>query len=115
MHGGELPTFEEHSSAVTVTFCAPVGPTPQATLQVAPQVTLQVLAILEAAKTASSRSELQKAAGLKDCEHFRLAYLEPLLAAGWLAMTIPNRPRSSKQRYRTTEAGRRVLQQEESK
>ena len=108
MLGGKPPTFEEQSSAVTVTFRAPVGPAPQATLQVTPQV----LAILEAAKTASSRSELQKAAGLKEREHFRLAEQEPLLAAGWVAMTIPDRPRGPKQRYRTTEAGRRVLQQE---
>jgi hypothetical protein len=29
----------------------------------------------------------------------------PLLDAGWLEMTISDKPRSSKQRYRTTEAG----------
>jgi len=27
------------------------------------------------------------------------------LAAGWLEMTIPDKPTSSKQRYRVTEAG----------
>ena len=35
--------------------------------------------------------------------------LKPLLESGWLEMTIPDKPRSSKQRYRTTEAGLRAL------
>jgi ATP-dependent DNA helicase RecG len=48
---------------------------------------------------------LQNAAGLKDREHFRTAYLEPLLDAGLLEMTIPDKPKSSRQRYRTTAAG----------
>jgi ATP-dependent DNA helicase RecG len=32
-----------------------------------------------------------------------------LLEAGWLVMTIPDKPRSPKQRYRTTEVGRKML------
>ena len=34
-----------------------------------------------------------------------------LLEAGWLAMTIPDKPRSPKQRYQTTEVGRKMLSQ----
>ena len=79
--------------------------------QVTPQVTPQVIAVLEAAQTARTRRELQRAVGLRDREHFRKTYLEPLLAAGWLEMTIPDKPRSSKQRYRTTDLGRKVLAQ----
>lgn len=48
-------------------------------------------------------------AGIKDREHFRKDYLEPLLASGWVEMTIPDKPRSSKQRYKTTALGRKVL------
>ncbi|MEJ1962636.1 MAG: hypothetical protein WDO56_14265 [Gammaproteobacteria bacterium] len=33
----------------------------------------------------------------------------PLLDAGFLEMTILDKPRSSKQQYRTTDAGRAVL------
>ena len=72
-----------------------------------------LLAILAAAEKPCTRSELQQAAGLKDREHFRQAYLEPLLATGWLEMTIPDKPRSSKQRYRATETGQKVLERRE--
>jgi hypothetical protein len=41
---------------------------------------------------------------------FQKAHLEPLIAAAWLKMTIPNKPRSRLQRYRTTTAGVAVLQ-----
>jgi hypothetical protein len=77
-----------------------------------PQVTPQVIAVLQvAAQKANSRGELQKAAGIKDSEHFRKAYLEPLSSAGWLERTIPDKPRSRVQRYRTTEAGREAMGQ----
>jgi hypothetical protein len=78
-----------------------------------PQVTPQIVAVLQvAAQKANSRGELQKAAGIKDREHFRKAYLEPLLLAGWLERTIPDKPRSRMQRYRTTEAGREAIARE---
>jgi hypothetical protein len=48
---------------------------------------------------------------LKDREHFRKGHLEPLLASGLLEMTIPDKPRSSLQRYRTTAAGVRLLEE----
>ena len=85
--------------------------TPQVTPQVTLQATPQVVAILKAARTASSREELQKAVDLKDRRHFRKAYLDSLLGAGWLEMMIPEKPRSPKQRYRTTDLGRKVLDQ----
>jgi ATP-dependent DNA helicase RecG len=85
--------------------------TSQVTPQVTPQATPQVVAVLEAAQTARNREELQRAVGLRDREHFRKTYLEPLLVAGWLEMTIPDKPRSSKQGYRTTDLGRKVLDQ----
>ncbi|MDP2792476.1 MAG: hypothetical protein Q8O25_00080 [Sulfurisoma sp.] len=35
--------------------------------------------------------------------------LKPMLADGLLEMTIPDKPTSSKQRYRTTDIGRNLL------
>ena len=93
-----------------VTFRVNVGRPPHVTPHVAPHVTPHVVAILEAARDPRSRDELQRATGLKDRMHFQKAYLEPLLSAGWIEMTIPDRPRSRLQRYRTTEAGKAALQ-----
>jgi ATP-dependent DNA helicase RecG len=48
-------------------------------------------------------------AGRADRTKFRNQVLAPLLTAGWLEMTIPDKPRSSKQKYRTTELGLKML------
>jgi ATP-dependent DNA helicase RecG len=55
------------------------------------------------------RKELQSALGLKHEDYFREAYLIPTLKAGFIEMTIPDKPRSSKQRYRLTEKGKALL------
>ena len=52
-----------------------------------------------------SRKELQALLGLKDPDHFRLAYLQPALEAGLIEMTLPKTPRSPLQRYRLTKSG----------
>jgi ATP-dependent DNA helicase RecG len=75
-----------------------------------PQVPPQVQALLKAAQIPLSRTELQEIIQLKDREHFRKAYLKPLLSAGWIAMTIPGKPLSASQRYLTTPKGLEQLQ-----
>ena len=40
---------------------------------------------------------------------FRDQVLNPLIEAGLITMTIPNKPRSSKQAYRITQKGRVLL------
>lgn len=128
------PTFTVTDGFV-ITLRRPVPPTPQATPQVAPQVkqahskhldelaealavstpqvTPQVIAqvskLLCAAETARSREELQQHVGLADRKHFRETLLNPLLAAGWLAMTIPETPTSRLQKYCLTGKGRAWL------
>jgi len=47
--------------------------------------------------------------GLKHWKTFQTNYLKPLLQQELLAMTIPEKPTSSKQRYITTEAGKEAL------
>nr|WP_298269795.1 hypothetical protein [Geobacter sp.] len=44
-------------------------------------------------------------------KNFRLIYLRPALDAGLIEMTIPDKPRSSNQRYRLTAKGRQFLEQ----
>jgi hypothetical protein len=52
-----------------------------------------------------TRQQLQDALGLKDDEHFRKTYLQPALEAGLIEMTIADKPRSSKQKYRLSAKG----------
>jgi len=56
-----------------------------------------------------SRHEMQGALDLRHEDHFRAAYLVPALLARVIEMTIPDKPRSSKQRYRITPLGEYVL------
>ena len=56
-----------------------------------------------------SRGDLQLAVAIKDREHFRNAYLEPLLADGIIERTIPAKPTSRLQKYRLTETGEKLL------
>lgn len=84
------------------------------TEQVAEQVTEQVATMLEAGRRPRTREELQKLAGIKHRPHFLSAYLKPLLEAGWLTMTLPEKPRSPKQRYQTTELGLQALRRQKA-
>ncbi|MBU1223665.1 MAG: putative DNA binding domain-containing protein [Gammaproteobacteria bacterium] len=84
--------------------------TPQVTPQVPPQVTPQVLGMLAKVSGEMARQELMDVLGLKDRKHFADAYLQPALDAGLLEMTIPDKPQSSKQRYRLTEQGRLTVE-----
>ncbi len=85
--------YSEGSSGVTLTFF-----TPEATPEVAPEVTPEDI----------KRIELQHHLKLADAEHFRKHYLLPALEQGVLAMTIPEKPTSSNQRYRLTSLGKIV-------
>lgn len=58
--------------------------------------------------------ELMVLTGRTDRTKYRNQVLKPLLAGNLLEMTLPDKPTSSKQQYRTTEAGRRVLEQIET-
>jgi ATP-dependent DNA helicase RecG len=52
------------------------------------------------------RSEIQEKLGLRNGEYFRKNYLMPSIEVGIVEMTIPDKPNSSKQRYRLTEKGK---------
>ena len=77
--------------------------------QVTPQVTPQVRRLLAVCDGELLREELQERIGLADRKHFRINYLRPALNAGMIEMTIPDKPTSSKQKYRITENGRALL------
>ncbi|MCP9895387.1 hypothetical protein KBZ20_16605 [Vulcanococcus limneticus Candia 3F8] len=85
------------------------GVTEHVTAHVAEHVTEQVLQLLRACRGEQSRAELMDAVGLTHREHFREAYLVPALAMDYLEMTIPDKPKSSRQKYRLTPAGHTFL------
>jgi ATP-dependent DNA helicase RecG len=51
------------------------------------------------------------ASGRRNRTKFRDSFIKPLAEAGFLVLTIPDKPRSRMQRYRTTEAGIAALAQ----
>jgi ATP-dependent DNA helicase RecG len=78
--------------------------TPEVCPDVNPEVTPEVK-LLRAIEGEMTRRALQDALRLKDDDHFRTAYLLPALAEGLIEMTVPDKPRSSRQKYRLTELG----------
>ncbi|WP_300435448.1 Fic family protein [Christiangramia sp.] len=75
-----------------------------------PQVTPQVRELLNAFTSEHNRTELQKYLGLTDRKNFRINYLVPAIENDLVELTIPDKPKSSKQRYRLTEIGKKVRQ-----
>lgn len=67
------------------------------------------MAVLTAADTPRSRSELLAAIGLADAYGNYRRHLLPLVEKGYLARTIPAKPNSRLQRYWLTDAGRAHL------
>lgn len=99
------PIWEEQSGSIVVTFRPTPGFTAEVAAQVTPEVTPEVAKLLPICRTPKSRKGLQQELNLRDDEHFRKAYLLPALEAGLLERTIPDKPQSSKQRYRLTAKG----------
>lgn len=115
-YGIAEPTFTEGSGAVTVTFKAEIIAAVTNLVPGRHQVgTKSALSpnqveVLELAVDPRALAELMIPSGRTDRTKFRDQVVAPLLKAGLLEMTIPDKPRSSKQQYRITEAGRRTLQ-----
>ena len=84
-----------------------------AVLDTTPQVTPQVAKLLqtltEAGQAGLSRTALQEASGLRDRKSFMERWLVPALEAGFVEMTIPDKPNSRMQRYRVTDAGKNAV------
>ena len=78
--------------------------------QVNDQVSDQVKALLKAygSDLELTSDELLRRLGLRHKPTFRKNHLNPALASGVVEMTEPDSPRSPTQRYRLTDAGRRI-------
>ncbi len=76
------------------------------------QATEEVARLLPLRQTPQSRDDLMQRPGFGHRGHFRRTYLLPALEAGLLERTIPEKPQSSKQRYRLTAKGHEWLRQQ---
>jgi ATP-dependent DNA helicase RecG len=115
-HGIAPPEFSEQASVVTVTFRAALGPEAAKApswdqVGTKPALSRHQVQVLEIASVPRSLQELMEPSGRTDRTKFRDQVVRPLLEAGLLEMTIPDKPRSSRQQYRTTRAGARLLEE----
>ena len=125
-YGVAEPLIEVSENWVTTTFRRPEAPPAGGSGTGTARPGSQPTGIREGTKSAPSRHqvhilriclasksirEIMALAGRRDRTKFRHQVMQPLLAAGWLAMTIPDKPTSSRQRYRLTAAGRQLLDQ----
>jgi Fic family protein len=94
---GKATEFVEFILAAILDACN------ELTGEVAGEVTGEVKKLLKALTRPMSREELQKKLRLKSQANFRERYLKPALESGLIEMTIPEKPKSSKQMYRLTE------------
>ena len=86
---------------------------PEATPEATPEVTPEVKKMLSIMHVEMARSEIMSKLGLADEKHFREHYQQIGIKLGLIEMTIPDKPKSSKQKYRLTEKGRLILEHKE--
>jgi ATP-dependent DNA helicase RecG len=120
------PSWQEQAGSVYVTFLPADLPEmqrgtgeddvsgdiqkPGYITEVTGEVTGEVPRLLAAMHGDMSRVEIQAALNLRHEDYFRAAYLVPALKTGLIEMTIPDKPRSSKQKYRLTGKGEKWLE-----
>jgi ATP-dependent DNA helicase RecG len=78
-------------------------------MQVKSALSRHQVKILEKCFKDSTLQDLMAVAGRSDRTKFRRHVLNPLMEVKLIGMTIPDKPRSSKQKYRLTEKGRCFL------
>jgi ATP-dependent DNA helicase RecG len=59
----------------------------------------RIIGLIEFCSKPKSREEMQDFMGVTNREYFRKAYLKPLMEAGQIRMTLPDKPKSHNQKY----------------
>lgn len=94
IYSGVEPTFMEDDMFKTI-----IPMTPQATPQVTTIDETRTSDILIFCRSPKSRKEIQDFLDMKDREYFRKKILNPLIKGGLLKLTMPDKPKSPKQKY----------------
>jgi ATP-dependent DNA helicase RecG len=119
-NGSQSPVFETDEQAyyfLTVLFNHPdfieiwKQDNKQGNEDIIPQVTPQVEKLLMVIEGEKTRQEIQELLGLSDMKNINDNYIQPAIKIGLVEVTIPEKPNSSKQRYRMTEEGKRLKEQ----
>jgi predicted HTH transcriptional regulator len=116
--GSGVPRILEHygkscfrfsENFLRMVFPAVERVTEQVTEQETEHVSEQVQRLVKVMDDQSySGNELMEMLSLKHRPTFLYTYLQPAIDLGLISLTIPDKPRSSKQRYRLTEKGKNV-------
>ena len=93
----------------TLRVIFPIDEDLQALMEEEAQDTMQVKDLLNILEEVSYREEIQEKLGLKNRDYFRKNYLNPAIEQGFVALTIPDKPTSSKQQYYLTDKGKEFL------
>jgi ribosomal protein S8 len=103
-HGLPEPIFNLEEG-FKVTLWWPKMNIGQTTDQVTDQVNELIKRLILITVQAYSRQELMNILQLKHNPNFRDNYLNPVMVAGFIEMTIPDKPNSTNQKYRLTKKG----------
>jgi ATP-dependent DNA helicase RecG len=108
-NGSPAPLFESDDDRLSFVIGLPSHPLAMGGItppnQATGEVTGEVERLLRAMDGEMSRQKIQEVLALKHEDHFRNACLKPALTLGVIAMTLPDKPRSSYPRYRLTARG----------
>ncbi len=69
------------------------------TQQVIQQADGRIEELIHFCKEPRTRQEMQEFLKIKDREHFRTKILNPLVKTGEIKLTLPDKPKSPKQKY----------------
>ena len=101
-YGLPAPVFENRRNEfVVILYNTPAQASPAS--NPAGAVSNKEKALLEFCKTPRTRQEIAEYLGIKTVFYVMQHYVQPLLDSGKLALTIPEQPRSKKQRFYTVE------------
>ena len=108
-HGVAEPVINVFPDWLTITFPRPIeAAAPHVTPHVPLHVTHHVERLITVVQGDMSRAEIMDALGLADRGHSTKTYLHPGIDAALVEMTLPDSPRSRRQRYRLTTLGQQV-------